>query len=117
MKVKYKEIVKANEPLMALAKEKVTVKEAVSIARLIKAFKDEITIYQEKERELVEKYGEVEEKGRFFIKNEVMSDFDKEFGELLDFDVELNIEPIKLVSDIQIDADTVIAVEKFIDFE
>ena len=117
MKVKYKEIVKANEPLMTLAKEKVTVKEAVSIARVVKALRDEVAIYQEKEKEIIEKYGEVEDSGRFFIKNDVMSDFDKEFGELLDFEVELNIEPVKLTSDIHIDADTVIAVEKFIDFE
>lgn len=117
MKVKFKEIVSANDYLLLLAKEKLSVKEAVGLARLVKAFKEDYLIYQEKEKEIIEKFGEIREDGRFFIKNENIEEFNSEFGELLDYELELDIEPVKISSNIQIDANTIIAVEKFVYFD
>ena len=118
MKVKYSEIVNANEPISIIAKEKVSVKEAVGIARIIKVLSEEFAIYQEKQRELLDKYGTPTEEGRYkFNDNESAIKFNEDYAELLDYEAELAIEPVKLVSDIKIDAETIIRVEKFIDFD
>ena len=117
MKITYNEIKLANEPLYQLSKEKVSVKEAVGIARIIKSIRDEVAICQEKEREIVEKYGTVDEKGNYKFADEVISDLNREFGELIGYEVDIDITPVKLSSDIKIDANTVMILEKFIDFE
>lgn len=118
MKVKYNEILNANEPLAIISREKVSVKEAVGIARIIKILREELSIYQEKQRELLDKYGEIVEDGRFKFNNEESAEmFNKDYAELIDFEVELPIEPVNLVSDIKISAESIIAVEKFIIFE
>lgn len=118
MKIRYEEIIKANEPLSILSKEKVSVKEAVGIARIIKVFREEFVIYQEKERELLNKYCEPTENGGFKCKDEETAmAFNKDFKELLDFEVDLAVEPVKLVSDIKVDAETILLIDKFIDFE
>lgn len=118
MKVKYNEIANANEPLLLLSKKEMSVKEAVGIARIIKALREEYSIYQDKEKELLDKYGEPMEYGRYkFSNEESVKCFNDRYTELLDYEVDLDIERVKLTSEIKIDADTIIAVEKFIDFE
>lgn len=118
MKVKYSEIVNANEPISIIAKEKVSVKEAVGIARIIKVLSEEFAIYQAKQKELLDKYGTPAENGRYtFADNESAMKFNEDYAELLDYEAELAIEPVKLVSDIKIDAETIMRVDKFIDFD
>lgn len=117
MKITYKEIVNANEPLLTLAKEKLSVKEAVGLARMLKPLMEEFSIYQEKEREIIEKFGEINDDGRYFIKNENIISFNTEYGELLDYEINLDIEPVTIKSDIQIEANSIIAIEKFVCFE
>ena len=118
MKVKYNEIVNASEPLSLLSKKEMSVKEAVGIARIIKVLREEFVIYQDKQKELLDKYSEPMEDGRYkFNDEESAKCFNDNYTELLNYEVELDIEPVKLISDIKIDADTIIAVEKFIDFE
>lgn len=118
MKVKYGEIVAANEPIALLAREKVSVKEAVGIARIVKVLGEEFAIYQAKQKELLDKYGTPTENGRYkFNDSESAMKFNADYDELLDYEAELAIEPVKLVSDIKIDAETIIRIEKFIDFE
>lgn len=118
MKVKYSEILNANEPLSIIAKEKVTIKEAVGIARIIKVLREEFTIYQEKQRELIDMYGETTEDGRVKFKDEESAKlFNENYSELISYEADLAIEPVKLTSDIQINAETILLIEKFIDFE
>lgn len=118
MKIKYNDILNADEPLSLISKEKVTIKEAVGISRIVKALRSEFEIYQEHRRELLDKYGELVEDGRFkFNSDEDAINFNKEFTELLNYEVELDIEPVKLISEIQINAETYMAIEKFIDIE
>lgn len=118
MKVRYSEIVSANEPISILAREKVSVTEAVGIARIIKVLSEEFAIYQVKQKELLDKYGTPTENGRYrFDDNESAMKFNEDCTELLDYEVELAIEPVKFVSDIKIDADTIMRLDKFIDFD
>lgn len=118
MKIKYIEILKANEPLSVLAKEKVSMKEAIGIARLIKSLRDEFSIYQEKEKELIDQYCQPSENGRYIYKDEESAKmFNEGYNELLEYEVDLAIEPVKIISDIKIDAESIINMEKFISFE
>lgn len=118
MKVKYSEILNANEALSILAKEKLSIKEAVGIARIIKVLREEFPIYQEKQRELIDMYGETTEDGRVKFKDEESAKlFNESYTELLGYEAELAIEPVKLTSDIQINAETILLVDKFIDCE
>ena len=118
MKVKYSEIVNANEPIAILAKEKVSVKEAVGIARIVKVLGEELSIYQEKQKELLDKYGKPTEDGIYKFDNEESArNFNNDYAELLDYEAELAIEPVKLLSDIKINAETIMRVEKFINFD
>ena len=118
MKVKYNEIVNAIEYLVTISKKEMSVKEAVGVARIIKSIRDEYAIYQDKQNELLEKYSELMPDGRYkFYDDESAKNFNNDYSELLDFEIELDITPVKLMSDIKIDAETIIATEKFIDFE
>ena len=118
MKVKYSEILNANEPLSIIAKEKVSIKEAIGIARIIKVFREEFPIYQEKQRELIDKYGDTTDDGRIKFKDEESARlFNESYAELVNCEVDINIEPIVLTSDIKINAETVLQIERFINFE
>ena len=118
MKVKYSEILNANEALSIISKEKVSIKEAVGIARIIKALREEFPIFQEKQSELIEMYGETTEDGRVKFKDEESARlFNESYTELVNYEIDLNIDPVLLTSDIQINAETILQIEKFIDFE
>ena len=118
MKVKYGEMINANEPLSLISKKEVSIKEAVGIARIIKVLRDEFAIYQEKHKELLDKYGKPTEDGRYEFNDDAsMKSFNKDYIELLDFEADLAVDPVKLTSDIQINAETILLIDKFIDFE
>lgn len=118
MKVKYGEMINANEPLYLLSKKEVSIKEAVGIARIIKVLRGELEIYQEKHQELLDKYAKPTEDGKYgFDDEESFKSFNKDYSELFNFEVDFDIEPVKLTSDIQINAESILLIDKFIDFE
>ena len=118
MKVKYGEMISANEPLSLLSKKEVSIKEAVGIARIIQKLNDEFVIYHEKHKELLDKYGKPTENGKYeFDSEEAIKLFNKDYVELLNIEVDLAVDPVKLTSDIQINAETILLIDKFIDFE
>ena len=117
MKIKYSDILNADEALSQIAKEKVTISEAVSVSRLIKAIQEEFEIFNQHQKDLLDKYGTVVD-GNYKIEDgENLKKFNKDFSELLNCEVDIAIEPVKITSDIKINAETVMLGEKFIIFE
>lgn len=118
MKVKYGEMISANEPLSLLAEKELSIKEAVGIARIIQALRNEFVIYQDKHKELLDKYGKPTDDGKYtFNDEEAMKSFNADYAELLDFEVDLAVDSVKWTSDIQMNAKTILLIDKFIDFE
>lgn len=68
-------------------------------AKIFKCINEELVTIENKRRDLVKKYGEPVEgsdTGDIRVKQESMEDFNKEFKELTDIDVTLNVDIIRI---------------------
>lgn len=117
MKTNYKTIVEAAPALSKLSKLDIKAQEAVKLARLINKIEAELKPFEETRNKLLKKYGEEIENERYKIKDENRSEFEKEFQDLLNSEVEIDAEKFTIKSDVQISAASVIALSDVIEFE
>lgn len=119
MKVKFSDILEANEALGKITKERLPVREALSLARLIKRLNEEMTFFNEQRERLLVQYGKEQESGEFIVEKENLPEFIKDYEELLKSEVETWSEKIKITlqKDSTIEAAVIVGCEKFCEFE
>lgn len=124
MKVSNGEVFNANEPLVALLKVEWPVKVSYALARLAAKLSDQFNIVEEVRRGLISKHGEVGEHGDVAVPEgtEAFKKFVVEYNELMEQEVELVIETVRLPSEadgkpIMVAPATLMALEKFIEVE
>ncbi len=117
MKTTYGKITEAIEALGKLAKLDLRIAEAVKVSKLIAAVDSEMKTFNDVRLKLCEKYGKHNEGGSYEIPDESKKEFAEEISELLETEVELPGEEIKVQSQITIDAGSVLALAGLIDFE
>ncbi len=102
--VKLSDLVNSTETLQKLAQKDFKAKLAWSISRLLKAADAEIQNFNEARMELIKKYGEKDETGELIsdengnckIPPEVTKDFNAEFVDLINSEIEINANKLQL---------------------
>lgn len=117
MKTTYGKITQAIEALGKLSKLDIKVSEAVRVSRLISAVDCEMKTFNEVRLKICEKYGKSGESGMYEFSEENGKKFSKELSELLETEVELSCDEVKICSPITIDAASVISLSGFVDFK
>ena len=127
IKVRLTDLVNSTETLQKLAQKDFKAKLAWSIARLLKAADAELQGFQDARMNLIKKYGEkdetgeliTDEKGNCKISPKAMNDFNTEFSELLNSDVEINANKIniELLKDVDFTPGEMANLEPFIEME
>ncbi len=98
MDVKNGEIFLAREPLQKLMEVKLPVKASYQVAKLANKFNEQLKVIDEVRNNLIRNYGEKDDKGQTVVKQESpnFQKFVEEFTELLDQEVEIIVEKIRL---------------------
>ena len=98
MKVKNGDIFLAREPLAKLMEVKLPVKASYQVAKLANKFNEQLKVIDEVRNGLIRNYGEKDDKGQTKVSqdNPNYQKFIDEFTELLDQEVEIVIEKVRL---------------------
>lgn len=104
IKVKISELLNSTETLQKLSQKDFKAKLAWTISRLLKAAEAEIQGFNEARMNLINKYGEKDEKGELItddkgncrIENEYINDFSNELDDLIGSEVEINANKIDI---------------------
>ncbi len=118
MKLKNGEIYNARDPLQKLMEQKFPVKISYGLAKLANKLNPELKAIEDVKNGLIRKYGASDEKGNVSVKpeQENWGKFIDEFAELMETDVEVVFEKVK-ISDtgLEIEPSILMALEKFIE--
>jgi predicted ATP-dependent protease len=118
MQVKIETLINVMGSLGNLGKMVLPIKTAHKLSKLTKMVNEELKTYDESRQKLVQKYktDDPEDKGMVKIKPECVEEFNKEYKELVEIEVELNWEPMTYseLGDITISAVDLNALELFI---
>ncbi|MCM1545315.1 MAG: hypothetical protein NC110_08460 [Ruminococcus sp.] len=117
MKVTYDQILAAREALGKLSDKALPMKEAVSLARLIKKLNSELEVFNDKQKELFEKYGKADENGGYMIEKEKQKAFAEKLKELLEVDIDIDADKVIIEKEIEIEASIVLSTEGFVEFK
>ena len=121
MKISQGELFQIKEPLQRLTeRDDIAIKYAMPLVRMAKKLNDEINLIEGKKNKLVMKYGDKDEKTGQVSINEASPNWEKfikEFNELMEFEVELTINPVKIPSEVVIPNKDLILLEKFLEVE
>ena len=93
--MKLKELVNLKPSLEKLIVQDLPIKIAYKLSKLVKRLNEEYVIYSKNKNNLFEKYG-TKEKEKITVKPENMKQFKKDLEELLEIEVKMNIDKIKL---------------------
>lgn len=113
----YFDMVKAQEGLTKLSNEKLNVKDAIKVARLIKKLSEESDVYNSQRQRICEKYGTETDDGGYKIAEDKVQDFNKEMTELLETELENDYEVIVIESDCELTVNELISMESFVTFK
>lgn len=127
IKVKISDLLNSVETLQKLSKKDFKAKLAWQVARLLKSAEAEIQAFNETRMNLINKFGEkdenneliTDEKGNCKIPNENVDTFTNELNELLDNEVEINANKIKMeqLEEIDFTPSDMATLEPFIDMD
>lgn len=127
IKVKISDLLNSTETLQKLSQKDFKAKLAWSISRLLKAAETELQAFNDTRMTLIKKCGEkdangeliTDEKGNCKILPEDIDSFSKELNELVESEVEINANKIKmdLLEDIDFTPSDMAALEPFVDFD
>ena len=98
MQIKLKEIVNSEKAIKELIKIKFPIKTSYRIKRLFDKIQPDLDTFREKNLELFKKYGTHDSEKDIYLLDipENIPTFNKEFSELVDLDVNLDFEKIKI---------------------
>ena len=127
IKVKIADLLNSTETLQKLSQKDFKAKLAWSVARLLKAAEAEIQAFNETRMNLIKKYGEKDENGELItddngnckINKDDTDEFSKELTDLIDAEVEINANKIKmdLLENIDFTPSDMAVLEPFVEFD
>ena len=121
------QLVNSSEALKALSNKPLKARSAYAVARILKAADQEMTNFNDTRMELIKKYGvkdetgelKLDDNGNAQIDHDSLSTFNTEFRELLQSQIEINANKIKIgdLGDIDFTPSEMAQLEDFIEFE
>ena len=126
IKLKISDLLNSTEALQKLAGKELKAKLAWQVSRVLKLAEKEIQDFNETRMNLIKKYGEKDENGELVtdennnckINNESINDFSNELNELIESEIEINANKIKIedIENIDFTPAEMTQLEVFIDF-
>ena len=127
IQVKIADLLNSTETLQKLSQKDFKAKLAWTIARLLKSAENEIQSFNDTRMNLIKKYGEKDENGELItdengnckINQEDIDIFSKELNELMDSEVEINANKMKmdLLENIDFTPSDMAVLEPFVEFD
>lgn len=127
IKVKISELLNSTETLQKLSQKDFKAKLAWSISRLLKTAENEIQAFNDTRMNLIRKYGEkddngeliTDDKGNCKINSDCIEQFNKEFSELIDTEVEINANKLtfNMLENIDFTPSDMAILEPFVEME
>lgn len=127
IKVKLEDLVNATDGLKGLSQKQLKARCAYAVGKILKSADAEIQSFNETRMELIKKYGEkdengelkTEENGNVHIPPEGLNDFSKELRELLDTEIEISANKIKMddIGEVEFTPAEMAQLENFIEFD
>jgi hypothetical protein len=121
------QLVNSTEGLRELGQKTLKARPAYSVAKILKAAEAEMTSFNDTRMNLIKKYGEkkedgelnTDENGNVRIAPESLADFNKELQELLDTQVEINANKIRIedIGDVEFTPAEMAQLDDFIEFD
>jgi hypothetical protein len=96
MKFKLGGLKAVEESLVKLIKSDLPIRMSYQMSKLYDSILAELTKVEEFRVALVKKYGETGDKGEIKVKQDNMDTFVKEYGELMDVEIDVNFIPVKI---------------------
>ena len=96
MKLTVKELLDLKPGLEKLIAQDLPVKVAYKVSKILKKLQSEYELFDSRKMVLFEKYGEKKEDGNVQVKNEHIAAFNKDFGEMVEIEIEADISKIKV---------------------
>src|SRR6266849_2778635 len=114
MTVTLKQIINAKDALYRLANLKLPIKKAYTITKLINKLEVELNNFNKLHIQLIEKYGDKDHfNGVTTVKDENKEDFTKEYEELGNVEVTIDLNKIELSEDLEISPLDLLLLEPF----
>lgn len=127
IKIKIGALLNSTEALQKLASKELKARPAWQTSRILKAAEKEIQEFNEARMKLINKFGEKDEAGQLItdeagnckINPDNISDFNAEFNELVESEIEINGNKINIndIEDVDFTPAEMTVLEAFIDFE
>lgn len=127
IKVKLEDLINATDGLKGLSQKQLKARCAYAVGKILKSADAEIQSFNETRMELIKKYGEkdengelkTEENGNVRIPPEGLNDFSKELRELLDTEIEISANKIKMddLGDVEFTPAEMTQLENFIEID
>ena len=127
IKVRLEDLVNATDGLKGLSQKQLKARCAYAVGKILKSADAEIQSFNETRMELIKKYGEkdengelkTEENGNVRIPPEGLNDFSKELRELLDTEIEISANKIKMddIGEVEFTPAEMAQLENFIEFD
>ena len=121
IKIKIGEILNAQNSLTTLQGQKLNIKTAYKLSKLIKIVIAELDIFRENHVKLLDRYADKDEVGEFIIINhkyqiDDLDNFNKEYQDLVNIEINIDIEPFTFndLLEITFTAQDMLLLEKFI---
>lgn len=121
------QLVNSTEGLRELSQKTLKARPAYAVAKILKAAEAEMTGFNDTRMNLIKKYGEkkedgelnTDENGNVHITPESLADFNKELQELLDTQVEINANKIRIedIGDVEFTPAEMAQLDNFIEFD
>ncbi len=96
MQFKLLEVLEMKESLSNIISQPLPIKVSFKMSKIIKAIDEELEIYNNKNNDLIRKYGEETEDGKIKVSDDNRESYFKEYKELLDVDIEIQLDPISV---------------------
>lgn len=126
IKLKISDLLNSTEVLQKLAGKELKAKLAWQVGRVLKSAEKEIQDFNETRMNLIKKYGEKDENDELVtdennnckINNEFINDFSNELNELIESEIEINANKIKIedIENIDFTPAEMTQLEAFVDF-
>ena len=114
-----KDVINSIDTLKYLIEQDVKVKTAVKLKHFINEVDNIYSIYEDKRKKLVQKYGEQDEQGKSSVTDENKEIFMKEIKQVMDEEVNIDLEKINIdeLDKIDIKTSNLITIEWMLDID
>lgn len=119
IKTSYKELLSVERAFSDLMNTKIPAQNAIDLSRLFKRIQAEMSLFSEQREKICKKYGTLnEERGAYVFDDKNRVPFEKEFDELLDVEVDIDLPKlsIKITAGMEVSASLILATENFVEF-